>query len=46
MLPKNGRNGMTMPGANAAVIDAVSIGMILGPAVRSHASGTKPLHPL
>ena len=47
MLPKNGRSGMTMPGANSAVIffliqrEGSSCGTLF-----SQLSGRKPLQPL
>jgi hypothetical protein len=46
MLPKNGRKGITMPGANCAVIVFASIGMMRAGADRSQFSGRKPLQPL
>ncbi len=46
MLPKNGLSGITMPGANSAVIVLRSSGMIFDAACRSQFSGTKPLQPL
>ena len=46
MLPKNGFSGMTMPGANSAVIAFASIGMIRWPTERSQFSGRNPAQPL
>ena len=46
MLPKNGRSGRTMPGANLAVIAWRSSGMTRMPTLRSQLSRTKPLQPL
>ena len=46
MLPKNGRSGITMPGAYSAVIVFLSSGMIFDATERSQFSGRNPLHPL
>ena len=45
MLPKNGRSGITMPGAKSAVIFFRSIGMIFV-LFGLQFSRRKPLHPL
>ena len=45
MLPKNGFSGMTIPGANVAVIAVVSSGMIFVPGCSQFAR-MKPLQPL
>ena len=46
MLPKNGRSGMTIPGANSAVMCWRSSAMIFAAAPGSQFSGNTPLHPL
>ena len=46
MLPKNGRSGITIPGANCAVIFFASIGMMRDWMDRSQFSGRMPLQPL